>query len=209
MKNKETISALVGGLFFAIPYIGMSVALVPSLIIGGTAFAAGELVFSGIKPKMTLKNTNISLYKKIEIAKRENKEIDNLIPKVESEFTKINLKEISDSVKKIINVVENDPKKEKRLKNFFDYYLPVLIKIVLKYDEIENQRLVSSEGKTFLKKADKMIEETNKSFKMILSSLYQKDIMDGEAEMKVYDLMLKADGIVDDDLIMKGSDENE
>ena len=209
MKNKDTVSALVGGLFFAIPYLGMSVALVPSLVIGGAAFAAGELVFSGIKTKPTLKNTNISLYKKIEFAKKQNKEIENLIPKVESEWTKTNLKEINDSVKKIISVVENNPKKEKRLNNFFDYYLPVLIKIVLKYDEIENQRLISSEGKSFLKKADKMIEETNKSFKLILSSLYQKDIMDSEAEMKVYDLMLKADGIVDDELIMKGSEENE
>ena len=35
--------------------------------------------------------------------------------------------------------------------------------------------------------------------------LYQKDIIDADADMKVYDLMLKADGIVDDNLIMKGS----
>ena len=39
-------------------------------------------------------------------------------------------------------------------------------------------------------KADKMFEETNKAFKMILSSLYQKDIMDAEADLKVYDMML-------------------
>ena len=70
MKNKDTVSAIVGGLFFAIPYVGMSVALVPSLVIGGLAFGAGELVFSGIKPKETLKVTNISLYKKIENAKK-------------------------------------------------------------------------------------------------------------------------------------------
>ena len=86
--------------------------------------------------------------------------------------------------------------------------MPVLIKIVSKYDEIENQRLVSNEGKNFLKKADKMIEGINKSFQMILSSLYQKDIMDVEADLKVYDMMLKADGIVEDSL-MKGSDGDE
>lgn len=208
MKNKDITSAIIGGAFFAVPYIGMSVALLPSLIIGGVAFTAGELVFSGIKPKMTLKNTNISLYKKIEKANRQNKEIKELIPKVESEFTKTNLKEINNTVDKILKVVENDSKKEKRLNNFFDYYLPVLIKIVNKYDEIENQRLVSVDGKNFLKKADKMIEEINKAFKMILSSLYQKDIMDVEADLKVYDMMLKADGITEDE-IMKGSAINE
>ena len=208
MKNKDTISAIIGGAFFAIPYVGIGVALTPSLIIGGAAFAAGELVLSGIKPKETLKNTNISLYKKIEKAKRENKEILALIPKVDSEYTKSNLKNITQNVDKILKVVENNPKKEKRLNNFFDYYLPVLIKIVKQYDEIENQKLVSHEGKGFLKKADIMLEETSKAFDMILASLYQKDIMDVEAELKVYDMMLKADGIVDDE-IMKGSRENE
>ena len=82
--------------------------------------------------------------------------------------------------------------------------MPVLVKIVNRYDEIENQRLVSSEGKNFMTKADKMIKGTNDAFKTILSSLYQKDIIDADAEMKVYDMMLKADGIVGDNLIMKG-----
>ena len=53
-----------------------------------------------------------------------------------------------------------------------------------------------------------MIKETNDAFKMILSSLYQKDIMDADAEMKVYEMMLKADGIVEEDLL-KGSDKDE
>ena len=131
-----------------------------------------------------------------------------MIPKVDKSEVKEDLKEIHASVDKIVSVVENDPKKEKRLRNFFDYYLPVLIKIVDKYDEIENQRLVSKEGKEFLVKADKMIKETNEAFKMILSSLYQKDIMDADAEMKVYEMMLKADGIVEEDLL-KGSDKDE
>ena len=208
MKNKDTISAIVGGVFFAVPYIGIGVALAPSLIIGASAFAAGELVLSGLKPKETLKNTNMSLYKKIAKAKLQNKEISNLILKVESAFTKTNLKNISNNIDKIIKVVENNPKKEKRLNNFFDYYIPVLLNILKKYDEIENQKLVSSEGKDFLRKADKMIEETSKAFEMILASLYQKDIMDVEADLKVYEMMLKADGITENE-IMKGSSDNE
>ncbi len=208
MKDKDITSALIGTAFFAVPYLALSVALVPSLVIGGLAFGAGELVFSGFKPNLSLKETNLSLYQKIQLAKKENKEIQNLVPKVDKSEVKEDLKEIHASVDKIVSVVENDPKKEKRLRNFFDYYLPVLIKIVDKYDEIENQKLVSKEGKEFLTKADKMIKETNEAFKMILSSLYQKDIMDADAEMKVYEMMLKADGIVEEDLL-KGSDKDE
>ncbi len=209
MKNKEIVSAVVGSAFFAIPYLGLSVALAPALIIGGMAFGASELMLSGIKSKVTLKDSDRPLYLKISEAKRESKTILSLIPKVESEETRKNLNEIHDTVTKIIKTVEDNPKKAKNIDNFFDYYLPVLIKIVDRYDEVENQRLISNDGKIFIEKADKMIKDTNKAFKTILSSLYSKDIIDTEADMKVYDMMLKADGIVEDNLIMKGSDENE
>lgn len=207
MKNKEVVSAILGSAFFAVPYLALSAALIPSLAIGCAAFGASELVLSG-NTKEILKDSNRPLYLKIQDAKKQNKEILNLIPKVDKEETKYNLKEIHTTVDKIIEVVENNPKKAKRIDNFFDFYLPVLIKIVNRYDEVENNDLNSKEGKEFMKKADKMIADTNTAFKTILSSLYQKDLMDADADMKVYDMMLKADGIVDDEL-MKGSDKNE
>ena len=83
MRNKEIISALLGGTFFAIPYLGLSIAIAPSLVIGCAAYGASELVLSGIKNKESLKDTNISLYNKINKAKKQNKEIFNLINKVE------------------------------------------------------------------------------------------------------------------------------
>ena len=209
MKNKEVASAIIGSAFFAIPYIGMSVALAPAIIIGGVAFGASELLLSGLDNKESLKDLDRDLYNKINVAKNQNKEIYKLISKVESVETRKNLSEIHETVNKIIETTINNPKKGKKLNNFFDYYLPVLIKIVDKYDEVENKRLVSSEGREFMQKADKMISDTNKAFESILSSLYQKDIIDADADMKVYDMMLKADGITGDELIMKGSDDNE
>ena len=209
MKNKEIVSALMGGTFFAIPYLGLSVALAPSLVIGCAAYGASQLVLSGVKDKVTLKDTDRSLYNKINIAKKQNKEIFNLISKVNKQETKNNLKTIHSTVNEILEVVERNPSKAKKIDNFFDYYLPVLIKIVNRYDEIEDKNLTSKESKDFITKADKMISETNKAFDTILSSLYQKDLVDADAEMKVYDLMLKADGIVGDNLIMKGSDNDE
>ena len=70
MKNKEIISAVVGGVFFAVPYLGLSIALAPALAIGCGAFGASELVLSGIKPKETLKNTDRKSYLKVNNAKK-------------------------------------------------------------------------------------------------------------------------------------------
>ena len=209
MRNKEVVLAIVGSAFFAVPYLGLSIALAPALAIGCVAFGASELVLSNVKEKETLKNSDKSLYLKLLDAKKQNKEIKTMIPKVESEATKKNLTEISETVDKIISTIEVKPQKAKKINNFFEYYLPVLTKIVNKYDEVENQRLKSKDGQEFMEKADKMIKDTNKAFDIILDSLYQSDIIDADADMKVYDLMLKADGITGDNPIMKGSDLDE
>ena len=209
MKGKEVVSAVVGGAFFAVPYLALSFTLAPALAIGCAAFGASELVLSGLEKTDKLKETNLPLYMKLTTAKKQNKEILEMIPKIESGYTRSNLNEINETVNKIIETVEKNPKKESKLNNFFDYYLPVLLKIVKRYDEVENQKLVSKEGNDFMKKADNMIYETSNSFKTILASLYSRDIIDADADMKVYKMMLKADGIVEDNPIMKGSENHE
>ena len=206
MKYKEIASAILGSAFFAVPYLGLSLALVPSLAIGGCAFAASELVFSGVKQKQTLKETNKTLFDKIQDARKQSKEIKKLINRIEKIDIKEKLSEINDTVDKILLEVEKNPKKEKNLNNFFDYYLPVLVKITKRYDEIEDTRLTAQDEIKFMNKAENIINDTNKAFKTILSSLYQKDIMDADADMKVYKLMMKADGIAEDGIIKKGSD---
>ena len=68
------------------------------------------------------------------------------------------------------------------------------VKILKRYDEIENQKLTSEEGSRFMLQAKKMISEINVAFQKQLSNLYQSDLIDADAEMKVLDSMLKADG---------------
>ena len=130
MKNSEVISAVVGGAFFAVPYLALSVPILPSLAIGATAFVAGELVFKK-DTIISLKETNIDLYKVLEKAKKQNKHILDMIPMIEDKEIQMNLNEINDSVNKIIKTIEKNPEKEKKLKNFFDYYLPVTVKLVI------------------------------------------------------------------------------
>lgn len=206
MKHKEIASAILGSAFFAVPYLGLSLALLPSLAIGGCAFAASELMFSNTKSKQTLKDTNKPLYERIQDARKQAKEIKKLIGRIDKIDIRGELTEINDTIEKILFEVEKNPKKEKKLNNFFDYYLPVLVKITKRYDEIEDTRLTSSDETKFMNKAENIIRDTNKAFKTILSDLYQKDIMDTDADMKVYKLMMKADGIVEDDILKKGSD---
>ena len=205
MKNKEIVSAAIGGVFFAVPYLVLATPILPSLVIGAAAFGAGELLLGDAKP--TLKETNRKLYNILETAKKQNKRILTMIPQIEDEEIKKQLNEIHDSVSKIIETVEKKPKKVNQTDNFFDYYLPITVKLVDRYDEIENQKLSSSESKKFLQSTNKMVGEINRAYKKILSDLYRTDIVDMDAEMKVFDSLLKADGFNDAEFPVKKEEE--
>lgn len=194
MKHSEVVSGVIGGSFFAIPYLALSVPFLPSLAIGAAAFAAGELVLK-TNVVETLKETNLDLYHKLQKARKQNQHILDSIPKVESEELRIELNEINDTTTKIIETIEKNPDKEKKLKNFFDYYLPVTVKLLDRYDEIENQRLNSKDSKKFNENTLKTIKEINSVFKKFLNILYEDDMTDTNVEIKVLNSMLKADGL--------------
>ena len=205
MKYKEIASALVGGAFFAVPYAVLALPLVPSLVIGAAAFGASTLVIPDVKEEQKIRE---SVGKKLEKAKKQNKQIEAVIPKIEDSKTKEHVRSITGTITKIIDTVFKNPKKIKKIRNFFDYYLPVLLNIILRYDEIENQKLTTKEGKEFMASAEKMIAEADESFKSLLSNMYQSDMIDIGAEMKVFNSMLASDGVLGSEIQVK-EDKNE
>ncbi len=173
------------------------------MLIGGVAFGAGELV---LHTKETIQNKDKTLQEILKEARQQNTQISNMIPKIEDNSLKEQIREINRTVNKIIETIEKKPEKSKKMNSFFSYYLPVTLKILNKYDEIENQRLSSNDSREFMEKTQNMVEKINKAFKNELNSLYQAEIVDTDAEMKVLDTMFKADGYsIDDDFERKDS----
>lgn len=178
--------------------------LIPSIAIGGVAFGAGELI---LHTKDVTQEKNKTLQETLKDAKQKNTQIANMISKVEDQNLKNQIKEINVTVAKIIETIQSKPEKAKKMNSFFEYYLPVTLKILTKYDEIENQRLVSYDSKKFMTQTQNMVEKINSAFKNQLNSLYQTEIVDTDAEMKVFEAMLKADGYsVDTDFDIKKED---
>lgn len=203
MSNKKEnkgpiISAALGAAFFAVPYMALSIPLLPSLGIAVVAFGAGNLIFSQDKNTIigTFDETE-DLSETIKLAKKQSSQIASMINKIDNQDIRKEIREIVETADKIINTVDNNHEKYNKIKNFFSYYLPVTFKIITEYDNIENQRLKDVEVKKFMQNAEDMIRKINKSFQKQLSDLYQKNIIDTDAEMKVFDSMLNLDGFND------------
>lgn len=204
--NKNIISSVVGAGFFAVGYLGLSLALPPALALGAVSFVASELIVNGADKKIE-ERKELSFNEKINEARKDNKHIKEIIVNIEDEEVCKDLDEINKSTTKIINYIEKNKLKNKTSDKFFEYYLPVCVKIVDRYDDIENQRLTSSDSKKFMNDGKRIIKDTNNSFKKILDSLYQSDIANAEAEMKVFNSILKSDGY--DESILESGDDDE
>lgn len=195
MKNKDIYSALIGSGFFALPYLALSAPLAPSLLIGAAAFAAGELVFSNKK----IKGFSKSINEIISDAKNNNKKILDAKKSIKDEKVKEYLDEINIIIDKIIIEIKENNNKIYKLDNFFEYYIPVTVKIANKYKDIESNKINSKDSKEFLEDSKKMLYDAKNAYNKILSSLYEKELIDLDAEMKVFNSMIKSDGIVSED----------
>lgn len=204
IKYKEAVSAVVGSAFFAIPYLALSLPLLPSALIGTGAFIAGELLLSSDEQNQI---PTESVKKTLESAKDESKDIYNMRNKIEDEDLKKHIINISTSANKIISTIEKEPKKIRKTANFFDYYLPVTLSIIKRYDEIENQNLSSQEMKEFISSTKLMLKSADEAFNKILERLYQNDMINIDADMKVFNSMLKADGYDDEEIIKEDNNE--
>ena len=191
MKKRYIYSCILGGTFFAVPYLALGIGALPAAAIGVAAYGAGNLLFKD-RTKIDLSD-DISFNDKEELKKAQNmvKEIRDISTKLENSDIMKNTKE------KIIDTVIEKPEKIKKIRNFLSYYLPVTKKILERYDEIENQKLNTGETKKFMNSVEEMIAKIKKAFEEQLSNIYQTEMIDTDAELKVFESMLKSDGFID------------
>lgn len=205
MKKPHIYSAILGGTFFAIPYLALGVEVIPATLLGISAFGAGMLVFRNIgNSKITYElQEEADIIKKSKENTIRLKEISKL---VEDENLIKNVNTIYETSNKIIKAIESKPTKISGARNFLNYYLPVTIKILERYDEIENQKLTTNDSKRFMNSIENMVEKIKSAFEIQLNNIYQPEMIDTDAEIKVFEAMLKSDGFLEDINIDKSAE---
>ena len=202
MKKEYISSAILGGTFFAVPYLALGVQLVPSLAISAVAYGAGTLIFKD-RSKIDYSTKNTNLYEILKNAKSQTTQIFDISKQLEDRELIANVQDICNTSNKIIDTLSKNPGKLSQVNNFINYYLPVTIKILQRYDEIENQKLNSEESQKFMKSVRDMIAKIKEAFHEQLNNMYQAEIIDTDAELKVFEEMLKSDGFLGDINIKK------
>ena len=204
MKKKYIFSGLIGGGFFAASYLLLNLSLAPSLITSVVALGASSLIFKSDYDLDDLGIDNAKEY--LELLQESEKNVTKLKQmkdKIQNTDIRGKIININKTTDKIIKVLHKKPDKISSASKFLNYYLPVTIKILERYDEIEEQKLNSSSSRDFENKVNQMISNIEIAFDNQLNNLYNEEFIDTNAEIKVFEAMLKSDGLLGESINTK------
>lgn len=201
MKMSYIISIVIGIACFCLMYLGIDLNIIFSALISVGIYFACTMIFNKKEDMQTIVDAEFVEYQKIySEAISVIRKIEMLEPQIESDTIKNNIRDISDTVNKIIASLKENPKKSKQVRKFIEYYLPFTLNILTQYNTIEDQELTSKESKEFMQKVEKMLDRVKDACEMQLNNMYESDLLNTNADIKVFETMLKSDGLVDDNM---------
>ena len=201
MKASYIISIIIAIIAFCGLYLGLDLNVIFSIFISLGSYYALTLIF----------NRNEVLQERIDLERLEYeqltaqasstiKQIKGLEGKIENQGIQSNISQICETSDKILLSLKEKPKKMKQVRKFVDYYLPFTLKILDQYDRVENQSLTSQESIDFMERVERMLDRVKLACEAQLNNMYDLDIIDTNADIKVFETMLKTDGLVDNNM---------
>jgi hypothetical protein len=114
---------------------------------------------------------------------------------IENLMVRDKLEKIAGAVQSILAYVSENPKKAIRIRNFIDYYLPTVVKLVEKYAELERQSIRGENIAQSLKDIGSILDTIDLAFKKQLDALYDDTALDIITDVEVLEKMLAGEGL--------------
>lgn len=109
------------------------------------------------------------------------------------------LKQIEDLMRLIFGVVDKQPEKRKYVDRLMEYYLPTTIKLLEKYVLLQEQKIQGEHIGDGMQKIEGLLDSVIIALQKQLDGMFQADIMDITAEIRVMEKKLAAEGLAADD----------
>ena len=100
-------------------------------------------------------------------------------------------------LKQIQTLQERFPGSQDKLKKLYDYYLPILVRILTQYDNLQAAQTDPAYEET-KQKLNRTIQLINDAMKTIISSLTDQDFINLSADISTLEAVLQKDGLTSD-----------
>ena len=114
---------------------------------------------------------------------------------IESPLVSDKIDSLSEITKKIFNYVSEKPEKLKDIRRFLTYFLPTTVKLLNSYARAEAQDNKGENINQIKNDIEGAMDGIIESFHKHLDNLYADEAMDIDAEITVFDSMLKAENL--------------
>ena len=125
------------------------------------------------------------------------------IKKVRNELYKeeiaIKLDKLVNIGDQILNYVEKNPKKTQEVNKFVNHYLPITIKLINSYKELNNQVVQGDNIKNAKIEIEKSVDLINNAFENLLDDLYEDVVLDISTDISVLKTLFKQEGLSEED----------
>ncbi len=99
----------------------------------------------------------------------------------------------------ILNYVEKNPKKTQEVNKFINHYLPITIKLINSYKDLNNQVVQGYNIKNAKIEIEKSIDLINNAFENLLDDLYEDVVLDISTDISVLKTLFKQEGLSEED----------
>ena len=110
------------------------------------------------------------------------------------------LSQIEEIMRKMLPLLEDETMTANRrgqLSEFFECYMPVIVKILNSYRRIENNKLKGGNAAETKAQISKIMPVIKKGFEKELDNMFTDEMVDITADVKVIESMLSKDGLAD------------
>ncbi|MFL0166639.1 MULTISPECIES: 5-bromo-4-chloroindolyl phosphate hydrolysis family protein [Clostridium] len=142
--------------------------------------------------KMELRNT-------IEMGRDYIKQIGYIINSIDKEEISKKLNRLQNIINQILKYVEQNPKKLQEVDRFAKHYLPMTLKLLNAYKELNDQPVHGENIRNAKNEIEKTLDTINNAFENLLDDLFEEIALDISTDISVLETLFTQEGLKKDD----------
>lgn len=135
----------------------------------------------------------------IKIGRNYIEKIKNIKNELYKEEIAVKLDKLGNISNQILVQVEKNPNKIQEVNKFINHYLPITIKLINSYKDINNQSVQGENIENAKIEIEKSIDLINSAFENLLDDLYEDVVLDISTDISVLKTLFKQEGLTEDD----------
>lgn len=135
----------------------------------------------------------------IKIGRNYIEQIKNIKNELYKEEIAVKLDKLGNVSNQILVQVEKNPNKIQEVNKFINHYLPITIKLINSYKDINNQVVQGENIENAKLEIEKSIDLINSAFENLLDDLYEDVVLDISTDISVLKTLFKQEGLTEDD----------